>query len=278
MSKSPYQVFHSSGDNIRNKIHVVLVRPEQGANVGSAARALANMGITGSLRVVGSPQVVDSQCRKLARHARDRVDSILHFTTLTEALGDETSRLTVAATARIGSPLRPHPLTVRNAMQRTCAKLLGNEIDSLYLVFGPESDGLTNDEVAACDWIATIPSSEEYRSLNLAQSVLVFCHEVNMFLVEEWKPPSSVRPSQKERLLQNILQLAEESGFVLPNDPYKMKPRLETLLSGLPKHIQGVATWHGLLDQIRRSLRKGSVDYKGRFKQHTDSVRVEELG
>jgi len=63
-----------------------------------------------------------------------------------------------------------------------------------------------------------------------------------------------------------VLQLADEVGFILPGDPYKMKPRLEEILSHLPNHLQEVKTLHGLIDQIVRTLRKGEIDLKGRYK------------
>ena len=275
MSASDDQVFHSSGDNLRKRIHIVLVRPEHGANVGSAARALANMGIEGSLRIVSSPHVINEECLKLAKHAKERLDSVEHFSTLRNALEIQTPNLSIAVTARAGSAKRPHPLFAREAVHRSMKRLLNEDITNVFFVFGPESDGLTNDEVTLCDWIATIPSSSEYRSLNLAQAVLIFCYEVNLLLIERWYLKSSPRLSQKERLIRHIIEVSENAGFILPGDPYKMKPQLETLLGGLPNHINGISTWHGLLDQIRLNLREETVQYKGRFRKKADSSRRE---
>src|SRR5688500_1906743 len=103
--KNPYKVFHSACGQLRKNIHIVLVRPEQGANVGAAARAIANMGMEGSLRIVGEPTIIDSSCLKLAKHAKNRIDGILFFSTLEEALScPDRKTLSIAATARIGSP------------------------------------------------------------------------------------------------------------------------------------------------------------------------------
>lgn len=260
---NPYKVFHSINPKLRRQLHVVLVRPEYGGNVGSAARALANMGIEGSFRVVGNPNIVDSSCLRMAKHAADRVHAIQHFSTLREALP---KGLSLAATARIGSPGRPHPLVVREAIPRAMEKLQRGEVEALTFVFGPEADGLRNDEIDLCDWIVTIPSSEEYRSLNLSQAILIFCYEANQSLLKEWDAFEADKPSQRDRLITHALKLAEDVGFILPGDPFKMRPRLEEIFSAIPRHVEGARTLHGLLDQISRSVKKGEPDMKGRYR------------
>jgi tRNA/rRNA methyltransferase len=267
---NPDKVFHSLSGNMRDRLHVVLVRPELGANVGSVCRAMANTGIKGRLRIVGAPRVIDKHSYSLAKHARDYLDSALHFADLRSALheGLGEKRLSIASTARVGSAARPHPVPVREAAERATTKQLSQEVDDIVLVFGPEGDGLTNEDVQECDWVATIPASDEYRSLNLAQAVLIFCYEVNLALVDRWQPFVSVKPSQKGRLISHLVEVAEQVGFILPDDPHKMRPRLEQILLGvLPNHIEDVKTLHGLLDQIARSVKKGGPDFKGRFRR-----------
>lgn len=270
---NPYKVFHRSHSDIEDKISVVLVRPEQPGNIGSIARALSNMGIEGELCIVGSPDIITEESYRLAKHAKDRLDRVVHFETLESCLShqktisEDSKTLSLAATARIGSAKRPHPTRVREAMQRATHKLITGEVNRLVLVFGPESCGLNNEEIAQCDWVVTIPSLQQYRSLNLAQSVLIFCYEANMALLEDWETLETPKPSSKEKLVQHMLQVAEEVGFVLPGDPFKMRPRLEEIFSQLPSHIKDIKTLHGLLDQVRRSVRKGSADIKGRYRQ-----------
>ncbi len=249
----------------------MLVRPELGANVGSAMRAIANMGILTPLRIVGTPDILDEKSRALAKHASDRLGQTQFYADLSKALYiDEGDSLSLAATARIGSAKRPHPLWVRPAIEKALSKLSLEEKKNIFLVFGPEGDGLTNEEVDLCDWVVTIPSRPEYRSLNLAQAVLIFCYEVNFVLTEQWQRLESPKASQKQRLIQHMLQLAKESGFILPGDPHKMLPRLEEIFGQLPSHIKEARTLHGLIDQVMRqvvrSVQSGEVAYKGRFK------------
>jgi tRNA C32,U32 (ribose-2'-O)-methylase TrmJ len=182
------------------------------------------------------------------------------------------SSLSLASSARVGSPGRPHPILVRQGMKKALHKLKTKEITDLFLVFGPEADGLTNEDIALCDWLVTIPSHQTYRSLNLSQAVLVFAHEVNENLYEaSLEETDSVRLSQKEKIIHHLLVLAEESGFVLPADPFKMRPRLEEIFDKLPPHIPEAKTLHGFIDQVRRSVKKGEPDIKGRYKQFLDA-------
>lgn len=270
---NPYKVFHSSCVQTRKKLHVILVRPERGGNVGSAARALANMGINGTFTVVGDKSVVNSECLKFAKHARERVENIRFVGSLKEGLDLIPSpKLTLASTARVGSPGRPHPVRVGTAVERGISKLLNQEIENLVFVFGCESDGLCNEDVALCDWVVTIPSSEEYRSLNLSQSVLIFCHEANTKLTLDSEESEISKPSQKQRLVRHLLEISEEVGFILPGDPYKMRPKLDAIFSKLPNHIPEVKTLHGLLDQVRRSVKRGTPDIKGRYLTKWDEI------
>lgn len=269
MPHNPYKVFHSLPLKIRDSVHVVLVKPELPANVGAAARAMANMDIKAPMRIVGSPNVINSQSYVLAKHARDLLDSAIHYDELSSCLNSSlgSNPLKIAASARVGSSKRPHPLLVREAIELACAKHINGEITDLVMVFGPEGDGLTNEDIELCDWIGQIPSSQHYSSLNLAQSVLIFCYEVNSVLLRNRGQFVSAKPSQRERLVLHFLEIAETSGFILPGDPHKMKPRLERLLSVLPNYIEDAKTLHGLLDQIGRSVKKGEPDFKGRYRR-----------
>ena len=271
--RNPYKVFHSVDESIREKIHVVLVRPENPLNVGAAARALGNMGLRGKFCIVGAKDIITADAERMSKHAQPRLLGALHFEDLPSCLKDlepEKTGLAVGATARVGSAQRPHPVQVREAMTDGVNKLRSETITSLTLVFGPESSGLNNEEIASCDWVVTIPSSPDYRSLNLAQSILIFGYEVHLNLLQKWEPFKAPVRSQKERLILHLHQLAEKVGFVLPGDPYKMKPRLENIFSHLPNHVNDVKTLHGFIEQIVRTVETGKVEYKGRYRHKAE--------
>lgn len=230
------------------------------------------MGIEGTLRIVGAPQIIDEEARKFAVHAQTILDGALHFETLDAALRIEGKRsLSLAATSDIGSPKRPHPLRVEKAVPKAIQKLQTQDLDDILFVFGSESNGLTNAEIELCDWVVTIPATAQYRSLNLSQAVLIFSYEANQALMANWESfevaKLGLKPGQKERLIGHLLELAEAVGFISPGDPAKMRPRLEEIFSKLPRHIEGARTLHGLIDQAIRSVVKGAPDIKGRYRK-----------
>lgn len=242
---------------------------------------MSNMGINGSLRIVSSPTVIDERSYALAKHASDRLDNALHFNSLRDALkGESENSLSLAATARVGSAGRPHPTKVRVAAAKSVEKILSEEISDLFLVFGCESDGLNNEEIAVCDEIVTIPAVSEYRSLNLAQASLLFSYEINLCLLDRAEKENEavseveVAPHQKEKIISHLMLLAEEVGFILPQDPFKMKSKLEGIFAKLPRHIPEARTLHGFIDQTIRSVRKGAPDFKGKFKNKVETENL----
>ncbi len=263
--ESSQKVFHSPYERERQLIHVVLVRPEQPGNIGSVARAMMNMGIKGNLYIIGCDLNLEGQASRLAKHAKPLLLSAKRYPALEALFQEKKVGLKIAATARTGSSSRPHPLCVDEAVPKALEKLAQREVEELFLVFGPESDGLTNEEVGLCDWVVKIRSSHEYRSLNLAQAVLVFCYEINRALLTPTLKGNLCNSSQRGRLIKHMLQVAELAGFILPEDPFKMRPRLEGILEQLPKHIPEAKTLHGLLDQVSRSIQRGEPDIRGRY-------------
>lgn len=273
--KNPYKVFHSPWEKLRAALHVVLVRPEHGGNVGSTARAIANMGIKGGLHIVGGPEILTHEARTFACHAQEVLDGAKFYSSLGEVLKADLYKeqrvLAIATTASVGSAERPHPLRIEKAVPYAMQRLKQGDTDQIFFVFGCESDGLTNEDVKLCNWIVTVPSHDDYRSLNLAQAVLLFAYEANQSLLEPWENFEAGKAGQKEKLIGHLLELAESVGFILPGDPYKMRPRLEGILDKLPRYIEDGRTLHGWIDQTIRSVRKGAPDLRGRYKKFEEA-------
>ncbi|WP_412029776.1 RNA methyltransferase [Deinococcus yunweiensis] len=146
---------------------VVLVSPKTPGNIGSAARAMLNMGAR-DLRIV-APRCdhLDSQSVAMAVHAEGLLRSARIYPTLREALADRD--LSVGTSARVRADLPPgrHPATLRPLVRAAAAPAL---------VFGPEETGLINSDLEQCQVTVRIPTGD-YASLNLAQAVLLVCYE-----------------------------------------------------------------------------------------------------
>ncbi len=177
------------------RVRVVLVRPETSANVGACARVVRNTGASGlDLVAPGDWRTVD--CWRTAWGAHEVLEEARVFDDLTAALGGVS--IAVALTGR--RPSGPPVADVREAASEIGS--LGRE-ETAALVFGPETTGLTNDEIARCGRCATIPSHPAQPSFNLSHAVAIAAYEV---LRASRRPEGDARVrathDQKERLLE----------------------------------------------------------------------------
>lgn len=148
---------------------IVLVRPQLGENIGKAARAMLNFGLT-DLRLV-APR--DGWPNPDAGPAASGADAVLAnaqlFDTLAEAVAD--CAHVFATTVRRRDLIKP----VVDPAQ--AARLIHSESSRCAIVFGGERSGLSSDDVALARTILTIPINPEFGSLNLAQAVIIAAYE-----------------------------------------------------------------------------------------------------
>ncbi len=151
---------------------VVLVRPREEGNVGSAARAMANTGHNRLLLVEPAAPIGDT-ARRFAVGAHHVLDFAARFGSLDEALAP--FRRVVATTST-----RDRRLTVPLLSARELPALLAEDPPDLptALVFGPEVGGLTGDELALAHAVVHIPCAPEQPTLNLSQAVLILGYEL----------------------------------------------------------------------------------------------------
>lgn len=152
------------------RVRVVLVRPESPANVGAAARAVRNTGLHGLVLVApGDWRTVE--CWRTAWGAHDVLEQARVAPDLASAVAEEGYVAALSGRRPAGAPL----LDVRD-MAREVAELAADE--TVALVFGPETTGLTDDEVAVCGRRVLIPTDPAQPSLNLSHAVVVAGYEV----------------------------------------------------------------------------------------------------
>jgi tRNA/rRNA methyltransferase len=177
------------------RVRVVLVRPETSANVGACARVVRNTGASGlDLVSPGDWRTVD--CWRTAWGAHEVLEEARAFDGLAAALGG--ASIAVALTGR--RPSGPPVADVREAAAEIAG--LGRE-ETAALVFGPETTGLTNDEIALCGRCATIPSHPAQPSFNLSHAVAIAAYEVlRASRRGEGDARARATHDQKERLLE----------------------------------------------------------------------------
>ncbi len=173
-------------------IVIVLVGPETPGNVGFAVRVMANFGVR-KLRIVGNDVRNDQFAQIFAVRAHGILDNAEIFPDLTSALKDVEAAW--GATARKGSN---HSVT-RAVIPLEDLPDPKSLPATVAIVFGRESVGLTNEEVALCDLTFAIPTSSEYPSMNLSHAVAVTLYELYRKYAEKpERRPSDLRPATKE--------------------------------------------------------------------------------
>jgi tRNA/rRNA methyltransferase len=149
------------------KLAVVLVSPKTPGNIGSAARAMLNMGASDLRLVAPRCNHLDPQAVALAVHAADLLRGARVYPTLRDALADRDLSVGTSARLRSDLPAPRHPAQVRPLVRAASAPAL---------VFGPEETGLINSDLEQCQVTVRVPTGD-YASLNLAQAVLLVCYE-----------------------------------------------------------------------------------------------------
>ena len=154
------------------RLRIVLVEPREAGNVGAAARAMKNFGFA-DLWIVGRHPELQPLATWWASGADDVVARAQFRDTLPQALAD--AHLTVATTSLRGRTDQAG-LDPSGVAERFVAL---DATQTLALVFGREDKGLTHEEVMQCTHAASIPTDPAYPTMNLAQSVGVFCYELS---------------------------------------------------------------------------------------------------
>ncbi len=232
--------------DVLTRIRVVLSRPSHPGNIGAAARAMKTMGLA-RLYLVAPKSFPDPQAAAMAAGADDVLAGARVCDTLAEALAG-----TVTATALTSRrrELATAPLWAREAAGELVASAEAGEV---ALVFGNETTGLSNEEVSLCRRWAMIPTSADYRSLNLAQAVQILCYELRLAAVDPGRPPAvpdaglPATHEEVEALIAHLERAAVGSGFLDPAKPKRFVPRMRRLFSRAGLEREEVAILRGLL-------------------------------
>jgi tRNA/rRNA methyltransferase len=186
---------------------VILVQPQMGENIGAAARAMLNFGLS-ELRLV-NPR--DGWPNERAVAMASRADSILENVMVFESTEDAIADLhhVYAATARPRDMIKP-VVTPRQAA--TEIRQSSAHEQRTGILFGKESRGLDSDDVSRADTILTVPLNPEFSSINLAQTVLLLAYE--WYQVEDKTPgkylQNEERPPTKEEYSYLFKRIEDE--------------------------------------------------------------------
>ncbi|MEE4360767.1 MAG: RNA methyltransferase [Pseudomonadales bacterium] len=236
------------------RVRMVMVEPTHPGNIGAAARALKNMGFS-RLVLVNPLRYPDPEARFRAASAVDLVDSAQVVGTLAEAVDDCT--LVIGTSAR--NRRVPWPMVdARQAAQRVLAEA---PTASVALVFGRESSGLTNEELARCQLHLMIPTDPAYTSLNLSMAMQIVAYELRMAWLDAGaRPPEPpwdrpwAQSAAVEHLLAHFERLLAATGFLDGREPGQVLLRLRRLFFRTRLDQVEVNILRGFLAGVERRL------------------------
>ncbi len=217
-------------DRIAERVRVVLVETSHPGNIGAAARAMKTMGLS-ALYLVRPREFPAAAATARASGADDVLAAARVCDSLDEALAD--CRLVVGSSARLRSVRWPQ-LDARETGRLLVEQ---SQAQAVALVFGREHSGLRNEELDRCHYLAHIPASPAYQSLNIAAAVQVFCYEImlaararhSLPAADAAEPPASVEAM--EAYYQHLEQTLLEIGFFRPPNYRKLMRRLRRLFN-----------------------------------------------
>ncbi|MGQ0741889.1 MAG: RNA methyltransferase [Alphaproteobacteria bacterium] len=234
---------------------VILAQPQLGENIGAAARAMANFGLSDLRLVRPRERWPNKKAEAMAANAAHIIAFAHVFQSVAEAGKD--LRFLLAATARDRKVAKPvlTPVEAAKRLRSVASRGLATG-----LLFGPERAGLENDDLSLADALVTIPTAPDYASLNLAQAVLLLGYE--WFRAGDKMPAERIdhgvgKPAQREELFGLFHHLEgelDDAGFLYP--PHKkpaMVRNLRAILHRARLTDQEVRTLRGVVAALVRS-------------------------
>ncbi len=228
---------------------IVLVRPQLGENIGKAARAMLNFGLT-EMRLV-SPR--DGWPNPDAGPAAAGADIVLEQARVYETVADAVADCAhvYATTVRKRGQVKPVMAPAEAALT------IHSEREQSAILFGPERAGLESDDVALARTVLTVPVNPDFGSLNLAQAVILVAYEWSKGQTLAQPPKVPLDPpapqSELEGMINQLDALLEPTGYYFPPERAHVDHRaLRSILTKPGWSAQEVRTLRGVLRSLAR--------------------------
>lgn len=246
----------NSSSNDKDDIRFVLVRTSHPGNIGAAARAMKTMDCR-ELMLVAPRRFPDPEAEDRAVGAADILAAARVVNSVAEAVAD--CHFVVATTARERSVRWP-ALTPREAAARLRAEAGQGPV---ALMFGEERTGLTNEELELCHAAVTIPTADDFRSLNLAAAVQILAYEILLAQAEptdaeagEENAPLADGEAMR-RFYEHLERALLDIDFVKSFPPTRLMRKLARLFNRTGLTKEEVQLLRGILTAAQERHRKG---------------------
>ena len=209
------------------QVKIVLVEASHPGNIGAAARAMKNMGLS-QLVLVNPYRFPHGDATVRAAGADDILQQARCVDSLQAAIQDCHVVIGTSARSRALDCVTLNPRAVGELIQQEC------EGQQVALLFGRERVGLTNQELECCHYRLNIPANPVYSSLNLAQAVQVVCYELRMAANLEVEPSAAktlVSAEVMAQFYQHLETTLVELEFLKPENPGLLMRKLRRIFN-----------------------------------------------
>jgi TrmH family RNA methyltransferase len=238
---------------MKDEVRIVLVETTHPGNIGAAARAMKNMGLS-RLYLVRPQRYPSAEATARAAGADDLLARAVLCDDFDQALAD--CGLIFGASAR-GRKIAWPQLDPRQAAARIAAAT-----GETAVVFGREHAGLTNEELDRCNYLLNIPADPGFSSLNVAAAVQVVAYELRMAGFAGQSAPAAeplASAGQRERFYAHLEQVLLSLEFLDPANPKHLMRRLRRLFNRVELDQNEVHILRGILTAVeRQALRRGN--------------------
>ncbi len=240
--------------NPLDRVRVVLVAPSHPGNVGASARAMLAMGLS-RLALVAPTRFPDHEATRRATGATAVLDAARVVDSLDAALE--------GVSCSVGYTSRPREfagvvVSARDAAALAVASARAGRESAL--VFGTEMSGLSNDDLARCTAVATIPTNPAFASLNLAAAVQVAVYEARVASQGDaaWQAPrfAPATHDEIERLHEHAERTFVAMRFLHPEMPRRLMPRLRRLFARAGLEKEEVSILRGILARVDQLIER----------------------
>jgi len=237
--------------NTLANIRIVLIQTSHPGNIGSAARAMKTMGLS-ELFLVKPKSFPDDQAVAMSSNATDILDKAVVVETLQDALTD--CRLVVGTSARSERTLKWDILEPRDCSEQLVKQASNGKV---AVIFGRESSGLTNDELAMCQYLVHIPTNPEYSSLNVASAVQIMSYECRVASLAGLNAENITESEEvvtadvMEGYYKHLEVAMIESEFLDPENPKHLMTRLRKMYSRIGVTPSEINILRGMLNSFQ---------------------------
>lgn len=235
-------------DNIR----IIMINTFHPGNIGAAARALKNMGLS-QLWLVDPREFPHEEASSRAAGAKDLLDRAVVVDTLEEAIAD--CQLVIGTSARQRSFDQP----LLDAEAAAAMMVDEARTGQIAILFGRETMGLTNEEMLLCNRHLYIDADEDYPVLNIAQAIQLVSYELRR--ASRSHPPEAAPepyPRQREIALfyEHLEKVLRRTGFIIPQHEGRVMDKLRRYFNRTRPEKAELGMLRGILTSVEEVLER----------------------